>query len=114
MCPHRIPKLLGMENENEKLDNIDSIMEEIKKTTKTNLDYSYLGITAKEMLTFITPSFLMNYINITKITKLDLSYNKIGDAGALELSVALKKMTSLQVIDLSGNKIGTVGMQCLW
>jgi hypothetical protein len=39
---------------------------------------------------------------------LNLSYNKIGDAGAKEISAALK-LHSLSVLDLNYNVIGEVG-----
>jgi len=58
--PDRIINLPGMKNSNEKLDSIESIVEEIESTSNTTLDLSYLGIRPFELKNNIVPAMLNN------------------------------------------------------
>ena len=48
-------------------------------------------------------------ISCPRLQGLDLSYNEIGDKGAIELADGLKDCKSLQSLNLKGNKIGDEG-----
>ena len=51
----------------------------------------------------------LNDLENNSITRLDLSYNNIGDEGARTLADTLLKNTSLTSLDLRYNKIGDIG-----
>ena len=52
-------------------------------------------------------------VNSTTLLHFDISFNFIGDDGAVFLAEVLKQCTSLQDLYLKGNKIGTRGLSAL-
>ena len=56
--------------------------------------------------------FSFGLFNNTTITKLDLSYNKIGINGMNRLSECIKNGSALKYVDLSGNKSTPWGVYC--
>ena len=45
----------------------------------------------------------------SSLQSLNMSFNKIGKAGAVSLGEAIKQHTSLQSLNMSSNRIGNVG-----
>ena len=58
-------------------------------------------------------SLLAESLGALQLEELGLSYNKIGDAGAMNLAEALSSHPTLKCLDLSGNRIGNVGASAL-
>ncbi len=81
--------------------------------SNTNLDDACAGIMAK-MLVDSNPCRLCTFQGLhLKLAELDMSHNRIGNAGATHLARALEKNDRLRELDLDANPIDDEGVQAL-
>eukprot|EP00944_MAST-04C_sp_MAST-4C-sp1_P007179 g7179.t1 len=79
---------------------------------KTTIDLSNIGITDDE-IHMIGPLFGKEALLAKRFETLNLSYNRLGDNGARQLSNFIRSGTFLQTINVSGNTISGEGIRAL-
>eukprot|EP00943_MAST-04B_sp_MAST-4B-sp1_P002470 g2470.t1 len=81
-------------------------------TIKTTMDLSNIGITDDE-IGMISPLFGKEALLARRFVTLNLSFNRLSDNGARQLSNLIRSGTFLQNINISGNTISGEGIRAI-
>ena len=97
-----------------RITTMDEMLERERRdpSIKTTIDLSNIGITDDE-INMISPLFGKEALLAKRFITLNLSYNRLGDNGARQLSNLIRSGTFLQNINISGNTISGEGIRAL-